>query len=239
MKIIKLDATESTNLYLDQLFSNIDLEDYSMVVSEYQSRGRGQFGNFWYSEKGKNLLISILKKNINLSIKDQFYINVRVSLSVYMTMKFFKIPNLSIKWPNDILSCEKKIAGILIKFASKQKLIRYAILGLGINVNQTSFNNLPNASSMKCILGNSIEIDELRIEFIKNLKYYFKVQDKDELLMQYNNLLFKKEQLCNFKMNNGTHFEAKIICVLRNGKLQLRINETIKDFDLKSIKMIY
>ena len=239
MQIIKLDATESTNQYLDELFCNIDLEDYSMVVSKYQSRGRGQFGNFWYSEKDKNLLISILKKNIDICIKDQFYINIRVSLSVYMTMKFFKVPNISIKWPNDILSCEKKIAGILIKFALKHKLVRYAIIGLGINVNQTSFNNLPNASSMKCVLGNSIEIDKLRTEFIKYLKYYFKIQDKDELLMQYNNLLFRKDQLCDFKMNNGTFFKAKIICVQSNGKLQLRINETIKDFDLKSIKMIY
>ena len=110
MQIIKLDATESTNLYLKNLISNIHLDDYAAVISQFQTNGRGQFGAKWDSDVGKNLLISVLRKDIDFDIEEQFYINMRVTLAVYMTLKYFNIPKLSIKWPNDILSCDKKIS---------------------------------------------------------------------------------------------------------------------------------
>ena len=239
MQLIKLDATESTNVYLKNLFSNIDLDDFTTVMSKYQTDGKGQFGNRWCSEKGKNLLISVLKKNIDLKIDDQFYLNMRVALAVLMTLKFFRVPKLSIKWPNDILSYNKKISGLLIQSITKKKHIKHVIIGLGINVNQTSFENLPKATSMKLILNNCVDIEKLRLKFIDQLKYYLSLQNNLEISRTYHGLLYKNGEECNFKAKGGSFFQAKIIGVSVNGKLKTTVGGLYREFDLKSIEMIY
>ena len=239
MQLFKLNATESTNQYLKNLASNIDLEDYTTVVSNFQTKGRGQFGEKWYSERGKNLLISVLKKNINFRIEDQFYLNMRVTLSIYMTLKFFKIPNISIKWPNDILSCDKKISGVLIQLITKNKLIKSAIIGVGLNVNQTFFENLPKATSMKLILNKNIDLEELRLKFTEQLKYYFSLDNNLLISKVYHKFLYGNSEKSCFKAKDGSVFQAEIIGVSFNGNLKLATNGLIKEFDLKSIEMIY
>ena len=91
-------------------------------------------------------------------MQDQFEINMRVSMAILMALKTFEIPNLSVKWPNDILSDNKKISGVLIQLLTKKQKINQAIIGIGINVNQTHFNNLPQATSMKSITGTAFDI---------------------------------------------------------------------------------
>ena len=113
-----------------------------MVTAEYQSNGRGQRATKWESEKSKNLIISILKKDIRLKLENQFMLNIIVSLAVHKTLKALQIPNLSIKWPNDILSRQNKIGGILIDLVTKKNKIDHAIIGIGLNVNQIEFEQL-------------------------------------------------------------------------------------------------
>lgn len=96
MQIIKLNAIDSTNRYLADLVSEISLEDFAAVMAKEQTNGQGQRGSKWQSEKGKNLIISILKKNIKSSVRCQFDVNRRVSLAVYKTLKAFEIPKLSV-----------------------------------------------------------------------------------------------------------------------------------------------
>ena len=129
MQLIKLDAIDSTNQYLSDLHSNVLLEDFAIVVADYQTDGRGQQGNRWYSEKGKNLIMSVLKKKIKINLDRQFNINMRVSLAVLSALRTYKIPDLSIKWPNDILSCNFKIAGILIQVIVQKNQIKSSIIG--------------------------------------------------------------------------------------------------------------
>ena len=239
MQIIKLDATESTNLYLKNLISNVHLDDYAAVISQFQTNGRGQFGSKWDSDVGKNLLISVLRKDIDFDIEEQFYINMRVTLAVYMTLKYFNIPKLSIKWPNDILSCDKKISGVLIEFIIKNKIIRHTIIGLGLNVNQIFFQNLPNATSMKLILNKSTCLDKLRIKFIEKLKYYFSLKNNQDISIIYHKLLYKNGEICNFKTKDGSLIKGQINGVSYDGKLKILLNGSIKEFELKSIQMIY
>jgi BirA family biotin operon repressor/biotin-[acetyl-CoA-carboxylase] ligase len=239
MQTIKLDATESTNLYLKNLLSNVNLNDYAAVISQFQTNGRGQFGAKWHSDNGKNLLISVLRKDIDFDIEEQFYINMRVSIAVYMTLKYFNIPKLSIKWPNDILSCNKKISGVLIEFIIKNKFIRHAIIGLGLNVNQVFFENLPNATSMKLILNRSICLDKLRNKFLEKLKYYFSLKNNQDISNTYHKLLYKNDEVCNFKMKDGSLHKGQINGVSFDGKLKILLNDSIKEFELKSIQMIY
>ena len=238
MQIIKLDATESTNLYLKNLISNVHLDDYAAVISQFQTNGRGQFGAKWDSDFGKNLLISVLRKDIDFDIKEQFYINMRVTIAVYMTLKYFNIPKLSIKWPNDILSCDKKISGVLIEFIIKNKKIRHTIIGLGLNVNQIFFQNLPNATSMKLVLNKSTCLDKLRIKFLKELKYYFSLKNNQDISIIYHKLLYKNGEICSFKTKGGYLLKGQISGVSYDGKLKILLNGSIKEFELKSIQMI-
>ena len=161
MQIIKLNAIDSTNVYLRGLVSEIPLDDFAVVTAEYQSNGRGQRATKWESEKSKNLIISILKKDIRLKLENQFMLNIIVSLAVHKTLKALQIPNLSIKWPNDILSRQNKIGGILIDLVTKKNKIDHAIIGIGLNVNQIEFEQLPKAASLKKITGINYNLNEL------------------------------------------------------------------------------
>ena len=239
MQIIKLNAIDSTNCYLADLVSKIPLKDYAVVVAQYQSAGRGQRGSNWQSEKGKNLIISILKKNIEIKVQGQFEINMRVSMAILMALKTFEIPNLSVKWPNDILSDNKKISGVLIQLLTKKQKINQAIIGIGINVNQTHFNNLPQATSMKSILGTTFDIEVLATELMAQLKHYFEVPNTDKLMSEYESVLFKKNKPSTFVNKKGVSFMGIILGVSKSGMLRVQSEKAIEEFDLKSIQMLY
>ena len=239
MQIIKLNAIDSTNRYLADYVSNIPLKDYAVVMAQYQSAGQGQRGSNWQSEKGKNLIISILKKNIKTKVQDQFEINMRISMAVLITLNTFGIPNLSVKWPNDILSDNKKISGVLIQLIVKKEIIKQAIIGIGINVNQTHFNNLPQASSMKSITGTAFDIEALTTELMAQLKHYFDVPNMDKLMSEYESVLFRKNKPSSFVNPQGVSFLGTIQGVSKSGMLRVKSEKAIEEFDLKSIQMLY
>ena len=239
MQLIKLDATDSTNQYLSDLYSNILLEDFAIVVADYQTDGRGQHGNRWYSEKGKNLIMSVLKKKIKINLDRQFNINMRVSLAVLSALKTYKIPDLSIKWPNDILSCNFKIAGILIQVIVQKNQIKSSIIGIGINVNQVNFENLPKAISMKNVLEKKIDLQKLRLKVTEQLKYFFKLSDQKVLMSLYEKELYKKGKISNFIDNHGISFDGTIQGITLTGKIKIKTLSGLKIYDLKSIKLDY
>ena len=115
MEIIKLNATNSTNTYLKNLLKEKPVKDLSCIWALSQTQGRGQQGAKWISEPGKNLTFSILKKFENLSSEYHFLLNMEVSLVIFRALKKLYIPDLAVKWANDILSSKKKICGILIE----------------------------------------------------------------------------------------------------------------------------
>ena len=239
MQIIKLNAIDSTNRYLADYVSNIPLKDYAVVMAQYQSAGQGQRGSNWQSEKGKNLIISILKKNIKTKVQDQFEINMRISMAVLITLNTFGIPNLSVKWPNDILSDNKKISGVLIQLIVKKEIIKQAIIGIGVNVNQTHFNNLPQSSSMKSITGTAFDIEALTTELMTQLKHYFDVTNTDKLMTEYESVLFRKNKPSTFVNIQGVSFVGTIQGVSKRGMLRVKSEKVIEEFDLKSIQMLY
>ena len=173
MQIIKLNATDSTNTYLKDLLAETRLADYSVVIAKNQTQGKGQRGEKWLSEKGKNLTVSILKLKPKVALERQFLLNTIVSLSLIKTLEGYNVPNLAVKWPNDILSGHHKIAGILIENIIKSQHIESSVIGVGLNVNQKSFNGLPKVTSLKTILGRSLNLEELLSNLLQNIKYYF------------------------------------------------------------------
>ena len=159
MQLIKLDATPSTNSYLKELMRELNLDDFTVVVCEHQTKGRGQQGNIWMSERGKNLIFSVLKYIEKVKTNNAFALNAVVSLAVYETLRTFKIPQVSVKWPNDIMSGNKKICGILIENTLKGNDLKKSIIGIGLNVNQEVFSELPHASSLKCETGLEFDLE--------------------------------------------------------------------------------
>lgn len=239
MQIIKLNAIDSTNQYLHDLIGQISLEDFAVVTARYQTKGRGQRATTWQSEKDKNLIISVLKKEIDLNPQRQFLLNIVVSLALFKTLETLQIPKLSIKWPNDILSHDKKIAGILIELILKKNTIDKAIIGIGLNVNQTNFKELSSASSLQNITGIHYDLDELLHKLLENFKYYFSIKNTAELWTTYENLLFRKDKPSTFVGLSGDLFSGITKGVSQRGKLMVKTENSIEEFDLKSIKLLY
>jgi BirA family transcriptional regulator, biotin operon repressor / biotin---[acetyl-CoA-carboxylase] ligase len=243
MHIIKLNAIDSTNTYLKQISSEKVIEDYTTVTANYQTHGRGQMGTIWDSEEGKNLMCSVFKECSKVSIKNQFYISMITSLAIVKTLQSFSIPKLRVKWPNDILSENKKICGILIEIVIKNNQLEASIIGIGLNVNQAEFKHLPNASSLKIITGTVFNIDELLKLLIKNLKYYFEILEKglfNVLKNEYEILLFRKNKPSTFKDTKGLMFSGFINGISTSGKLQVILeDEILKEFDLKEVQLLY
>lgn len=238
--MLKLDATDSTNSYIKDLLRNEHVKNWTIVVADYQTHGKGQFDNEWVSEKGKNLTFSILVKFQNLKTERQFYLNYLVSIAVYNVLRYYIPDKLSVKWPNDILSGQQKICGILIECMLKNDKVKYAVIGIGLNVNQTLFPEAFKATSLKKILKRTIDRDDLLNKIILELQYQFLLIDKQhfsEIKMMYERILFKKGIPSMFVDNDQKAFMGIISGISEAGKLCVTLeDDTIREFDLKEIR---
>ena len=243
MQIIKLSATDSTNTYLKSLAQSETLDDFTIVVAEEQRRGRGQMGAIWQSEAGKNLTFSLLKRMNGMATENRFQLNICVSMAIVAALKELHLPDLSIKWPNDILSGNSKICGILIENLLKGNRIQASIIGIGINVNQTAFNNLENVSSLKLLLGQTLNLDELLHKMVSHLERALLSLDKkwnNTVWVDYENQLFRKDKPSTFKNERGELFMGFIRGVSRKGKLIIALeDEILSEFDLKEVRLLY
>ncbi|GGW69410.1 BirA family biotin operon repressor/biotin-[acetyl-CoA-carboxylase] ligase [Winogradskyella epiphytica] len=243
MYIIKLDAIDSTNSYLKDLASVTLPRDYSVVVAEVQTKGRGQMGSVWDSESGKNLTASVFKRLPNFIITNQFYISMAVSLAIFKTLNHYNLPQIRIKWPNDILSADKKICGILIENIIKSNKIQGCIIGLGLNVNQKTFENLPQASSMSLLTGVIFDKDEILSAILEQLKFYFnsiETENYAEIKREYEAVLFRKNKPSTFRTSKNDSFSGIIQGVTETGELKVWTEDgIIKTFDLKEITLLY
>lgn len=243
MYIIKLNAIDSTNSYLKAMASVNLPKDFTVVVADHQTQGRGQMGTTWQTEDGKNLTASVFKAFGFVDVEKQFYISMAVALSICKALDILKISQLSIKWPNDILSANKKICGTLIENVIKQNQLKGSIIGFGLNVNQKYFDNLPKASSMSLLTGVVYNKDEVLSQILKQLQYYFAIlesKDYEKLKEEYESLLFRKDKPSTFKNEDGTTFSGIIKGITETGKLNVWTeDDVIKTFDLKQVTLLY
>lgn len=243
MYIIKLNAIDSTNSYLKAMASVNLPKDFTVVVADHQTQGRGQMGTTWQTEDGKNLTASVFKAFGFVDVEKQFYISMAVALSICKALEILKISQLSIKWPNDILSANKKICGTLIENVIKQNQLKGSIIGFGLNVNQKYFDNLPKASSLSLLTGVVYNKDEVLSQILKQLQYYFAIlesKDYEKLKVEYESLLFRKDKPSTFKNEDGTTFSGIIKGITETGKLNVWTeDDVIKTFDLKQVTLLY
>ena len=242
MNIIKLDAIDSTNSYLKKIILEKDISDYTIVTANFQTEGKGQLGYMWESEDSKNLLCSIYKKDLGIKVEDQFVISMLVSLSIIRTLEKLNLPKLYIKWPNDIMSDNKKICGILVENMVKQNSIKESVIGIGLNVNQDTFKNLPNATSIKKIKGVAFNIDELLNDLANNIKKQFIDfnQSKIDLIFrQYEDVLYRINIPSTFKNSEGDVFTGFIKGVNNLGRLKVLLEDNLtKSYSIKDISLM-
>jgi BirA family biotin operon repressor/biotin-[acetyl-CoA-carboxylase] ligase len=243
MKLIKLDAIDSTNDFLKRLSGEQALENYTVVTAEKQTLGKGQMGAKWDSETGKNLMFSVLINNRLATISEIFDLNVAVALAVFTTLEINNIPDLSIKWPNDIMSDSKKVAGILIENSIKNNGEISSIIGVGLNVNQLNFDELPKASSLAVIMKKEFDKNVILNQFIDSLKLNCDLLNNKlafQLWDNYNNKLFKKGIPMPFSLPDETQFMGIIQGVNSLGKLEVKLeNDFIETFGIKEIQLLY
>ena len=242
MQLIKLDAIDSTNEFLKGLSSNQLLENFTVVTAENQTKGKGQMGAVWNSEPGKNLIMSVLVTDFVTDINQIFDVNIAISLSVIKALEDFDIPDLSIKWPNDIMSYHKKIGGILIENSIKSDGSINSIVGLGLNINQINFENLPKASSLAVICNTSFDKEKILLKIIENLENNIQNWNQNSELFwsKYTDKLFKKGIPMPFSDENQQNFMGIIQGVSSIGKLKILLeDDSVSEFEIKEIQMLY
>ena len=243
MKLIKLDAIDSTNDFLKDLARNSDIENFTTVITNNQTKGKGQMGAKWDSEVGKNLIMSVLIKNLTIEFSEIFNLNSAVSTAVIQVLKELNVPMVSIKWPNDIMSDNKKIGGILIENSFKSDNTIDSVIGIGLNVNQKDFLNLPNASSLSVVTNLEFDLEMILQKIINEIKnnYNLLSSDKSDFIKKlYHQNLFKKGIPMAFEDKNGTRFMGIIQEVSNEGLLQvIHEDDSVHLYDLKEIQMLY
>lgn len=241
MRLVKLDAIDSTNNYLKELIRSEEVENFTIISAVEQTQGRGQMGSSWVSEKGKNIIMSVLVKDFLVNAEQVFDLNIAFSLAVLSVLKKHQIPDLAVKWPNDIMSGNKKIGGILIENSFKSNGDIQSVIGLGLNVHQTNFNQLPQATSLFVVAGRDFDLDILIFEMVSELKSIINHWPlmRENYRAQYTADLFKLNQKMEFKKVDETQFEGSIIGINQFGKILIKNQDDIFDYDIKEIQMIY
>jgi BirA family biotin operon repressor/biotin-[acetyl-CoA-carboxylase] ligase len=243
MRIIKVNATNSTNEFARELYrGNTSFEPVCVVAYE-QTKGRGQRGSGWNSNAGENLTFSVLYPKIKLGVNHQFLMSATVSLAILKVLNKFNVPALKVKWPNDIMSARYKLSGILIENILKNNEIAASVIGVGLNVNQTEFPGLPQASSLKLATGIHFNLDELlkkiTDEFEEKLNE-IAVEAETSILEEYAQNMFRRDLVSTFQLPNGAYLTGIIRGVTNYGRLNLETEDSVfKTFDLKEIKLMY
>ena len=240
--IIKLDAIGSTNDWLKNKLQFGNCEDGDVAWTLSQTKGRGQHSNIWSSDTRKNITFSVFKRFSGLNSVESFLINCAVTLAIIETLERFNIPNLKIKWPNDILSANKKIGGVLIENMIKGKKLNGSVIGIGVNVNQKSFIDLPSASSMNLQTNKKYDLNKVFEELLNTLDLFFDLLNKPhkvQLLSAFEKSMYKKGSWCIFKRDESKFF-GKIIGINSEGLLIIeKKSKKVAKYSNGSVEMIY
>lgn len=240
--IIHLAETQSTNSSLKELVFQEKLMEGTILSTDFQTAGRGQRGNGWESEQGKNLTFSMVLYPTSIAVHEQFILSQVVSLGIKKALDKYT-DGIAIKWPNDIYWNKKKICGILIENALSENGFLHSIIGIGLNINQEHFrSDAHNPISLTQITGKNYPLDTILDEVRDYILAFYREVD---LLGNYKTIqyfyakhLFRKEGFHLY--NDGEEdFEARIVEVQADGYLVLETkDDTIRKFAFKEVKYL-
>lgn len=247
MNCILLPEVDSTNNYLIRLLEqNYDFVEGTVFYATRQTAGKGQIGNHWESEPGKNLTFSILLKPTFLPARQQFALSELTSLAIIDTLNCY-LPGFCIKWPNDIYHSDRKVVGMLIENRLSGHHISQSIIGVGINLNQTQFkSNAPNPVSVKTLLNEqgsdlTLSIESVLHEVVKKMMEYYselKRENGSRIHQLYLEHLYRREGLHLYTdTTTQERFFASIDDIDPEGYLHLRTeNGSVRRYMFKEVK---
>lgn len=235
MEIIHLTDIPSTNDYLLGLHTEQDV----VAVSDYQSHGKGMGSNRWESEAGKNLLFSILLHPTWLPVNRQYLLSMAEALALQGTLDAV-IPDVTIKWPNDIYWQDKKISGTRIDVNLHGSMLADVVIGTGININQREFHSdAPNPVSLYQITGREYDRNVILHDILSRFEPLLKQLEHEkyaDIVSLYHQHLYHRDGMHPYEDDNGT-FMAAIDHVEANGMLHLRLSDgTMRRYMFKEVK---
>lgn len=238
-----LDTVDSTNNYaMERVQQGLAKHGDAWFTIE-QTSGKGQRGKTWVSEKGKNIAMSIvfeparLPAGANGVVISQFHFSAAVAITCTAFLLRYIDSEIKIKWPNDLFWRDRKAGGILIENKFQGNVWKWAVVGIGININQTVFDaDLVNPVSLKQITGktfNVIELaKELHVLLLKNL-----TQDTDpKLMQQYNRQLYKINEQVTLR-KDAVEFDTVIKEVSDTGRL-VTVDAIEREFDFGEVEWV-
>ncbi len=241
--LVALKEVDSTNTFLKNLLSNsTPVPEGTVIMAESQYAGRGQQQNRWNSEPGKNLTFSLLLQPVFLSPLNQFYLTQVISLGVAETLNIIAGGGISIKWPNDIYYNDKKLGGILIENILQGSQIKYAVVGIGLNVNQQEFPQwVPNPVSLRQILHKDYDLRLLLSHLCSRIEGWYlrlKASKLADISAAYLALLYDYRQERSFRAN-GQEFIGTIAGVTQQGRLQVQQQGGLQEYNFKEIEFLH
>ena len=230
--------TNSTNALLWELNRQQSLPEGFVVQAGFQTAGKGQVGNSWESEPGKNLLFSMVLYPAHIPVDRLFLISQVVSLAIKQTLDEYA-DGITVKWPNDIYWNDKKIVGILIENSLQNNKIKSVVIGVGLNVNQKVFvSNAPNPVSLLQITNKRQNRKMLLQKIQQNIMDLYKELNAENICSEYAKALYRKTGFYSFKANEET-FLARIHSVHPDGQLELEAESgERKEFYFKEVQFL-
>lgn len=244
IELEKVKETTSTNDYLAQLCKKSKAKEFYTVVAESQTKGKGQRGNTWESESGKNLTFSIVLYPTAWEAKKQFILSMMVALACHEALRDY-IDGITIKWPNDIYWKDKKLGGILIENELEGEFITQSIIGIGLNINQEVFySDAPNPVSLKQIIGTEVDIEEVLMKVAHAITGGYRQLEADftvaelAIMLLYNRNLYRRKGFFPYRDAQGD-FMAKYYDVEPDGHLVLKDEQgTLRRYAFKEVSFI-
>ena len=230
-KIVHIDETDSTNRWLKD-----HGEGTMVVMTDYQTAGKGCGSNSWESERGQNLTFSMLIHPDGITAREQFHITEVVSVALCRTLQSYIYNKVEIKWPNDIYVGDRKICGILIENRLQGNVIVDSIIGIGLNVNQRVFlSDAPNPVSMYQLTGQKTDREALLADFLQT---FDEVMASETAAQDYRQRLYRSSGSYTFE-DAGGRFEGTITGVEADGHLLIR-DETgrVRRYAFKEVTFI-
>ncbi len=237
-EIIRLSVVDSTNIYTSKMLSQSGMIEWTTVVADHQTVGKGQRGRKWESKIGDNLLCSTLLKPTHLKSEQHFFISMVASIAAQSTLLQFGLRS-KIKWPNDILVEGKKLAGILIENQISKGHLDSSIVGFGLNVNQPEFSTYPwEATSMINLLGVETDLDQVLETYRRELEIAYELTFRpfDELYTRYSSSLYGLSSELTFFQGNKK-VQGRLSNVDASGRLVLNINGSLVAFASGEIRL--
>lgn len=224
MKIrqIHLEETTSTNTYIKGLA--LEADEMVVVSTLWQTAGRGQGVNRWESERGKNLLFSLMARPSFVAVQQQFALSMAGALAIKGVLDRFT-PDIRIKWPNDIYWCDRKISGTLIETSLAHGEISRFVYGIGLNVNQVRFvSDAPNPVSLAQITGKQVALMPLLNSIVEAFLAQWNLLKTGQthlIAARYNAALYRARGFHRYSDKQGA-FDAELVGVETNGIITLR-----------------